>query len=415
MERERQGQKPQPRQDGPIVLNQVLRHAPGLVEASGAIEVEIVPARECRTLAGEWRMLEPRADGSFYLTWLWIGSWLAELPAEIEPLCLRARCGGETVGLALLTPRPARRHGIIASRELYLHATGDARFDQLTIEYNDFLVDRRLAEPVRRAMMAALAERSGLWDELLLDGIVPALGRHAAALGGRLLLRYRSRYPYFDFAATGGADCIEGLGRNTRHQIRRTQRLCGDPKLEIATNSVAAAVFFDGLTQQHTALWESRGKPGAFSNEFLLAFHRRLIADGVARGLVQLLRSRAGDGGIMGHLYNFVHRGRVCSYQSGFARYADKRVKPGLLSHYLAMEMNRRAGQRCYDFMAVDMRYKRSLSNREAEMIWVTVQRPALRFTIEHGVRLAKRQVARGCERALRLAGVQRPSPSRRS
>ena len=43
-----------------------------------------------------------------------------------------------------------------------------------------------------------------------------------------------------------------------------------------------------------------------------------------------------------------------------------------------------------YDFLAGDSRYKRSLSNRQEELIWVVVQRPAVRFAIERGFRRLK-------------------------
>jgi CelD/BcsL family acetyltransferase involved in cellulose biosynthesis len=121
---------------------------------------------------------------------------------------------------------------------------------------------------------------------------------------------------------------------------------------------------------------------------------------------VQLLRTRAGDGKIVGHLYNFVYRGRVYCYQSGFARFADNRMKPGLVSHHLAIVMSRAGGLRYYDFLAGDSRYKRSLSNRVGEMVWIVMQRPALRFTIEHRLRGAKQRLDAVARRVL-----GRPSP----
>ncbi len=357
------------------------------------LEVEIGPARACRNLAAEWRALESQADCSFYLSWHWIGSWLAELPPEIEPLCLRARRGGETVGLAMLTWRQARRRGLIPSRQLHLNTTGHLFFDQLTIEYNDFLLDRRFAGEVRRALLVQLAGWRELWEELFMDGVDPSIAEYLAEIAGRVVLRYGSACPYVDLAAIDDTECLAGLRRNTRYQIRRTSRLLGDPTLEQAADAAEGAAFFDGLLEQHQAIWAARGKAGAFWNDFLLRFHRRLIAEGVPAGWVQMLRIRSGDGSIIGHLYNFVYRGRVYSYQSGFARFADNRIKPGLLSHHLAIAMNRAAGRHCYDFMAGDRRYKRSLSNREGKLVWIVGQRPALRFTIEHGLREVKRFV----------------------
>ncbi len=357
-----------------------------------AIEVELEPSRDCRSLAAQWTALEARADCSFFLSWLWIGSWLAELPEEVNPLCLRARLDGETVGLALLTWRHVRRRGVIRSRQLHLHATGHPYFDLLTVEYNDFLVDRRVATETRQAMADALASWTDLWDELFLEGSMPHVSELLEDMPGGSTV-HRGVHPLVDLAAIDGADCLAALGRNTRHQIRRTQRLCGEPTLEQAATPAQCDEFFDGLAEQHQAIWTARNAAGAFWNDFLRGFHRRVIAGGMPTGQVQLLRTRAGDGAIMGHLYNFVYRGRVYSYQSGFAPYDDNRVKPGLLSHHLAIVLNRGKGQRYYDFLAGDMRYKRSLSNRQGEMIWVRVQRPSLLFAAERRLRAAKRRI----------------------
>jgi len=371
---------------------QSLRHQSPSHE-SRAIEVEMEPARDWPHLGDEWRALEARADCSYFLTWRWIGAWLAELPAEFEPLCLRARAGGETVGLALLVWRRARRRGVIHSKQLHLNATGHLHFDQLSIEYNDFLVDRRLADEARRAMIGQLAEWTELWDELFLDGVDPSFAARLAGIPGQLVLRGRGFYPYVDLQAVPDAECLATLGRNTRHQIRRTYRLCGDPRLEIAADAADAAVFFAGLLEQHKAVWSPRGYAGAFWNDFLLGFHRRLIAEGLPCGEVQLLRTRSGDGRIIGHLYNFIYRGRVYCYQSGFAPFDDNRIKPGLLSHHLAIVMSRANGLRFYDFMAGDSRYKRSLSNRVGELHWMVMQRPALRFVLEQRLRSVKRRL----------------------
>lgn len=364
-----------------------------MADAPQTIEVEIEPARDCRGLAAEWRALEAQSDCSFYLSWHWIGSWLAELPGEIEPLRIRARRGGETVGLAVLTWRQTRRRGLIPATQLHLNTTGHLFFDQLTIEYNDFLLDRRFAAETRLALLAQLARWTDLWEELFMDGVDPSMAEDLAKFVGRVVLRYGSTYPYVDLRAIADPECLAALGRNTRHQIRRAYRLLGDPRLEQATDVADGNAFFDGLLEQHRAIWAARGKAGAFWNEFLLGFHRRLIAAGVPGGWMQLLRTRSGDGNIVGHLYNFVYRGRVYSYQSGFARFADNRIKPGLISHHMAIVMNRAAGQHYYDFMAGDRRYKRSLSNREGKLVWIVGQRPALRFTVEHGLREVKRFV----------------------
>lgn len=358
------------------------------------IAVDLAPARGLAGLGEAWRSLEQRTAGSFFQSWRWIGTWLAALPAEIEPLCLRARAGGEIVGLALLTPRRIRRHGVIASRQLHLNATGRAELDRLTIEYNGFLLDSRLAGEVERALLAHLLACRSLWDELVLDGLPPSIMAALEGIGA-VRLRQRSICPYVDLALLDGADGLAGVGANTRHQIRRMHRLSGGAVLETAGTVAEGLAFLAGLAELHQAQWQARGQPGAFATDFLREFHHRLVADALPAGEVQLLRARAGDGGVIGHLYNFVYRDRVYAYQSGFPRHADNRLKPGLLSHHLAIQMSRANGLRFYDFLAGDSRYKRSLSTGRNELVWIVVQRPGMRFAMEHGLREVKARLRR--------------------
>ena len=101
--------------------------------------------------------------------------------------------------------------------------------------------------------------------------------------------------------------------------------------------------------------------------------HRTLIEDGWASGAVNLLRVQARDR-LVGILYVFVHDGRVLSYQSGFCYDPDDaRVRPGLVCHVMAVEHYRARGARCYDLLAGDDRYKRTLANDGNRMHWATL------------------------------------------
>ena len=100
-----------------------------------------------------------------------------------------------------------------------------------------------------------------------------------------------------------------------------------------------------------------------------------------------------GSKGTIGCLYNFVHRGRVYAYQSGFHASRDNRLKPGLVSHFKAIELNYRLGNRTYDFLAGDARYKRSLSNASNQLLWLVAQRPKFAFWAENRLRDLKNMI----------------------
>ena len=110
--------------------------------------------------------------------------------------------------------------------------------------------------------------------------------------------------------------------------------------------------------------------------------HRSLIARCLPEGNAELLRISAGDEPI-GYLYNFIWRGWIGTYMSGFAYEDDARLKPGLVSYYLCAERHLADGMRVQDFLAGAYRYKTSLGKPGPDMVWLALQRPRLRFRLE--------------------------------
>ena len=103
-----------------------------------------------------WRELEARADAPFFLSWDWIGCWLAE--TAISPPVLVGRQDGVAVLLGALVPSSRPETGPIAIRGARLHTTGDDEQDVITIEYNGFLVDRALGEAAEDSAIAFLMQ-----------------------------------------------------------------------------------------------------------------------------------------------------------------------------------------------------------------------------------------------------------------
>jgi CelD/BcsL family acetyltransferase involved in cellulose biosynthesis len=134
-----------------------------------------------------------------------------------------------------------------------------------------------------------------------------------------------------------------------------------------------AEAWLDGLAALHQASWTARGQPGAFANPFFRRFHQALLARGFTDGEIDLLRVTAGSL-IIGFLYNFRYRGRSLAYQSGFDYDgAGRHEKPGLTCHHLAIRLAASRGAACYDFLAGDDRYKRSMADRADMLHWIEV------------------------------------------
>jgi CelD/BcsL family acetyltransferase involved in cellulose biosynthesis len=338
------------------------------------------------TLEREWRTLEARARPSFFTSWHWIGTFLAAVPPAHRPKLLRGAVRGETVGLALLGAGVIRRRGLIRSRALYLNETGDRRFDLITIEHNGLLAPAGQEAAVFDSALAWFANRGEMADELYISGSVLRLAE--TAVEGRGLGRREAALPSYSvdlglLSPNGELDPV--LSANARQQLRRAVRhfeSYGPLQLSAAATTAEALGFFAELKALHCASWERRGKKHSFSGEFFEPFHRLLIERSFAEGATQLLRATAGDR-VIGYLYNFRLGDRIYAYQSGFAD-ADRRERPGTVTHALAIRHAFQSGARIYDFMAGRNRLKESFSTRCESMLWQVFQQPRLAFRLEH-------------------------------
>jgi CelD/BcsL family acetyltransferase involved in cellulose biosynthesis len=356
--------------------------------AATDIRVRLEPV-DLDRLGRAWQALERRSDPSFFQSWGWIGCWLRHLPPDRHPHAAIATQGEQVVGLGVFLPRRERRHGVVPVDCCALHESGDAALDSLHIEHNGLLADRNCARAVWAAVVAMLIRR-GAWDELLLGGLERATAglciEAARAHHCAVAVRQRRRSAHLDLAALRlpGRTFADALSRNTRHQLARARRYAKMSPLALRSARTAdeALVMLERLKALHQQSWRRRGQPGCFATPFFEAFHRDLIRDRFRHGEIQLLRVAAGSRPI-GYLYNFAHGDRLYAYQSGFDYTDDGRLKPGLVTHALAIEQATRQGFAVYDFMAGENRLKASFASHWSEMMWLAVQRRSLLSWLE--------------------------------
>jgi CelD/BcsL family acetyltransferase involved in cellulose biosynthesis len=383
--------------------------------STGGIQVRLEPVVDRERLGDGWRALEPNSDHSFFQSWGWIGCWLRQLPPDRRPLAAVARCGDELVGLGVFLSRPERRHGFLPTRILRLHEGEDPALDQQFVEHNGLLADRAHAPAVWAAILGLLTGR-GRRDQVRLPGLAgPAVEfclEAARAQGRAVIVQHRGRSAHLDLAGLrrSGRKLADAVSRNTRHQLARARRLyeaIGPVALRSAESVNEALAMLDRLKALHQTSWRRRGQPGCFATPWFESFHRDLIRARFSSGEIQLLAAVAGDRPI-GYLYNFAYGDRVYAYQSGFDYEPDGRLKPGLVTHGLAIEQAARAGFAAYDFMAGENRLKVSLASDWTEMVWLAVQAPSAvswldrrLVDLKQRMRAADPRRAHGAERRL--------------
>jgi CelD/BcsL family acetyltransferase involved in cellulose biosynthesis len=303
-----------------------------------------------------WTEIENRARRSFFVSWGWMENWLACLPREHSPQLAVLRDADGPVAAFFVKRRDLARFRVVASRALYLNATGVPQFDEIWIEYNG-LAGREVS--IGR-LIDALPED---WDELFLPGLRPdAFGGLTEAVIRGFAVRIERTVPTYlvDLARVRESGYVALLGRQTRAHLRRAQREAGNIEVEVAADQRQAQSIYDEMIELHTRSWQAKGKPGAFADPWFVEFHRRLIRQRLDHGEIQLIRLRNAAGTI-GTLYNFVYDGRVLQYQTGLAELTNPHLRPGFLAHAGAIDLSATSGLAVYDFLAGDMRYKKNL------------------------------------------------------
>lgn len=361
------------------------------------ISVQRLNWRQWSTLAPTWERIHNMCpDASFFLSREWVDCWLATFGGDLNPHLMTFVRDGDVVGCCLLVWRTQWVRGI-PLRRVYLNCSGEDEADSTCIEYNSVLSLPDCAEQVAEALGTFL--RNSHWDELYLQGVVEhsSICAVATSLGNNEVSVLPSHYVDFPRIRNDATGFDSLLSSDTRRQIRRSQRLyeqgSGPCTFRVARTSQEAAEIFSRLVDLHQVAWQDRGRPGVFASPRFTGFHRRLIQAVFEHNRIMLVEVCAGTE-VIGALYSFLHRGKVYFYQSGFHYTTDGRLKPGLLTHYLAIRYClEQPALNEYDFLAGDSQYKRSLATASRPLRWIVVRRLTVPSLLFLGLRWAKRTV----------------------
>ena len=361
--------------------------------AKAILSVTLQPASAYAGLKAEWQDLENRAELTVFLSWQWLGHWLKTYkPAA---LVLKVTEGDRIIGLGLLVETSERRHGVLKSRCLRLHQTGQRLQDQIWIEYNGFLSEKGEEDRVAAASLKYLCEELPEWDEFIVGAIDSTDADRYAQLTG-LHKHIRWEAPCFgvnlDELRRGGVHYLDTLSRNTRYQINRCERLYqqrGLVQLQRPDSIEGALALFDRIGPRHLQRWGSGADQSGFANPDFLHFHRELIRTQWADGGIDLVSLMAGDQEIAS-FYNLLHKGVIYFYLGGMETETDNRLKPGLLGHTLCIEDYRHHGFHYYDFMGGEERYKANLGQLHWQLTQVSLQRCRFKLKLEDAARRTK-------------------------
>ena len=366
-------------------------------DAADSLVVELAPLRDYEALKEAWLSLERLADIPFFGTWAWTGTWISLLPRGSWPVVCKIMHAGEPVALAVLGRRRRWRLGL-PFRQLLLNASGIEAYDSIHIEMNQLLAPAHEQLPAMRALFHAVAgSRPRMTgssprmecDELLLPGLAQGAQVTELALESGLWTHStQASAPYVDLdhLRSTGRPYPTLLGTKGRYAVRRAlgdyRRILGEPTLTRAGTAAQAEEFLSGLAELHLARWTQKGQPGAFAAPAFRAFHEALIRNHFAQGCLDLFRVQCGTT-VVGFIYAFRYRNVACFYQCGYNyRGLPEHNQPGYLALPLVIEHYAATGARTFEFLAGEDGYKRRLATHHRPLVWLEVQRPALRTAL---------------------------------
>jgi len=339
-----------------------------------------------------WESLQDKCDHSYFNSWGWISIWLKSLPQNTD-LSLVALLSNNKPAAAFFLGRNSRKnHKIIPANTISLNSTANSYYDKLTIEYNSILQDSSLhSSPSEHFTFINTLK----WDEFRIPGATSDLVNQLHLLDNPdtnlYFLLERSTHSFFvelQKIRDANMNYLGLLSSNKRSQIKRSIKqyeLEGQILVREAETTEEALSMLEELASLHQKEWATRGESGAFSNQFFIDFHKKLIEYRFSHNEIQILHIHTQKQTI-GYLYNFIYKKRVLFYQCGFNYREDNNYRPGLVSHYFAIMHNAQKNLSKYDFLAGDSAYKRSLSTGSEPMYWIRFFKKRYRYNLEKGL-----------------------------
>jgi len=288
-----------------------------------------------------WKCLLDNCDHTFFQSTSWVKCWLKSLKGKQKITMVTGYYNEVAMFSFFVCVFNQHRNYVIKSKTANVNSTGNVYYDILYQEYNRIITARNVE--------LSLDDIHGLvckynCDELKIERVSNEykLPNICSTVSYRLkpVKEYKTYYVDLQMIRSSALDYIKLLSSNRRQQIRSSiRRYNKNQEIHIsqAETLPMALEMLNDLMALHQKEWLSRGEPGAFSNNYFELFHVELMKEAFDKGQVQILKIYTEDE-IIGYLYNFIYNNEVLFYQCGFNYSSDNKKRPGLVSHYLAIQ-----------------------------------------------------------------------------
>ncbi len=328
----------------------------------------------------QWEALLLSTDASVFLSWPWISCWLDQV--DSSAWLVEATISNKIVGLGVLVENQRKSLGLFPIKQIWLHRTGNRELDQVWHEHNDFLIQENNNAAIRDEIIAAIYERFLNYEFIL--------GLSSDEVIASCASKYHVNYAietlgyFIDLNKLNTTSYEqEVLSRNSRYQIKRTERLLsekGELVFDVIQEKNNIKSLLPDIAFFHIKKWGQSTEGSGFENTLFVEFHKELINHDKAEAHVVMLSLNNEP---IGYLLNYIYKNKVYFYLSALSSDFDSKHKIGLLLHVKAINYYHSIGASQYDFLGGDMQYKRSLAKGTYPLKLAVCYQPRLLLTVE--------------------------------
>ncbi len=345
-------------------------------------QVDISFNHDLALLESQWENIQQSENVTFFLSWAWVSNWIETYSPRL--IVITAKQRNKAVAIGLFTQSIEKRHKFISSRQLRLQQTGQHDFDQIWVEYNDFICRSEHQEHAVNACIKVIKKSFSYWDEIIFS-MAPS-ARYQSFIGNGIDTKITLKVPCYSVDLTrirsDGQQYIDTITANTRYQIRRSIKLYkkhyGEITIEKASSLQAALQLFNEAGEFHKERWGDSG----FRNPEFIKFHKNLISNNFTNKSIDLIKVTAGETTIA-IMYNLILNNNIYFYLQGLEYQADNKIKPGLVAHSIITQYYLDKGMNLYDYMGGYSQYKTQLASHSTDCYTLCIQRPRIKFKLE--------------------------------
>jgi CelD/BcsL family acetyltransferase involved in cellulose biosynthesis len=334
-----------------------------------------------------------RLAAGVFTSWLWQSGWWEQYGhgdsscRQLHIMVARLKDSGEIVGLLPAYTGKQRVLKIVSVRTLSLIGTGG----DTSPDYLNPLIAPGHEVAVCNAFAESLAMLE--WDVLSLHDVGTGVTFRDALL--QQLADARIHYQTGQSAEISWIalpdnwdQYLSTLSKNRRYQIRQQRRKFGavaDTRFYVWNDRDSLDHAIDTLIELHLKRWEHRDTSHSFSTKNYIDFHRELMKQLFEQDRLRLYCLES-DKQLVAMLYCYRWKDGIYFFQGGFdTDYEDLRVGNVIMGFAIEHAINE--GNRVFDMLKGDYRYKRSLAKNKNHTWYIIATRfsvPGLIYRFRH-------------------------------